>query len=206
MANMSTTPPNEVDPGAPWLTATEQEAWRAFVNGARRLMDRLEQDLKALGISHDDYAVLVVLSEAPDDRLRMAELADESVQSRSRMSHHIGRLESRGLVRRESCPDDRRGFNAILTDEGRALIEATAPHHVTGVRRWFLDQVEPDELEVVRRVFRRIDDALGPEGRCPGDIVPCATDDLAEDVTEDAADGATDPADAAGPAAADAHA
>jgi DNA-binding MarR family transcriptional regulator len=174
---MSPTRPSAEADATPWLSAGEQEAWRSFINGARRLIDRLEQELKAQGVSHDDYGVLVVLSEAPDDRLRMAELADESVQSRSRLSHHIGRLESRGLVRRESCPDDRRGSNAVLTDEGRQLIERIAPHHVTGVRRWFLDHVEPDELEVLRQVFRRIDDALGPDGRCPGELPPCPGDD-----------------------------
>lgn len=151
-----------------WLSDAEQRAWRDFVNGARRLLDRLDHDLKAHGLTHDDYGVLVTLSEAADDRVRMAELADQSVQSRSRLSHHVGRLEARGLVRREACPNDRRGFFAVLTPKGRALLEATAPHHVTSVRTWFLDQVSTEELHVLARVFARIDVALGPEGRCPG--------------------------------------
>lgn len=152
-----------------WLTEAEQRAWRGFITGTRRLLDLLERDLKTHGVSHDDYGVLVALSEAEGGRLRMAELAERSVESRSRLSHHIGRMESKGLVRRESCPGDRRGFFAVITDEGRALMAETAPHHVAGVRAYFLDQLEPDELEVMARAFTRIDGAFGPDGRCAGD-------------------------------------
>jgi DNA-binding MarR family transcriptional regulator len=155
-------------PEVRWLSEAEQQAWRRFINGTRRLMDQLERDLKTHGVSHDDYGILVALSEAEDGRLRMAELADQSVESRSRLSHHIGRMESKGLVRRESCPGDRRGFFAVITDEGRALMAETAPHHVAGVRAYFLDQIEPGELEVMARAFTRIDDTFGPVGRCPG--------------------------------------
>ena len=143
-----------------WLTEAEQEAWRGFITGARRLLDRLDTDLKAQGLTHDDYGVLVALSEAPDDRMRMAELADRSVESRSRLSHHVGRLESRGLVERQTCPEDGRGAFAVLTPDGREAIEALAPHHVAGVRRWFVDQLTPAELEVIGGAFRRIDAAI----------------------------------------------
>lgn len=161
-----TTPATDVR----WLSAPEQAAWRAFITGARRLTERLDQELKALGLTHDDYGVLVALSEVDGDRMRMAELADLSVESRSRLSHHIGRLEARGLVVRETCPEDRRGTWAVLTPEGRATIEAVAPHHVEGVRRHFLDHLSPAELEVVGAVFARIDAALGAShevGSCP---------------------------------------
>ena len=127
-------PQPEADAAVRWLTDQEQRAWRAYINGTRRLLDRLERDLKVHGLSHDDYGVLVALSESEGGRLRMAELADQSVESRSRLSHHIGRMEAAGLVRREQCPNDRRGFFAVLTPEGRALMEETAPHHVAGVR------------------------------------------------------------------------
>jgi len=151
-----------------WLSDDEQVAWRAFINGSRRLMERLERDLKTHGLSHDDYGVLVVLSERPEGRLRMSELADLSVESRSRLSHHIGRMEANGLVARESCPTDRRGSWAVLTDKGRALMEETSRHHVAGVRAYFLDQVRPEELCMIASAFGRIDEAFGPEGRCPG--------------------------------------
>ena len=155
-----------------WLTDTEQRAWRSFITGTRRLTEQLDQDLKAQGINHDDYGVLVALSESDGDRMRMSDLADYSVESRSRLSHHIGRLESRGLVTREACPDDRRGSWAVLTEEGRATIEAIAPHHVAGVRQYFLDEVTPEELAIIGAVFARVNDALGPGAGCAGEPCP----------------------------------
>ena len=155
-------------PDQNWLTEAEQHAWRNFISGSRRLLDRLERDLKSHGLSHDDYGVLVALSEAPDGRLRMAELADLSVESRSRLSHHIRRMEANGLVRRESCPNDLRGSFAVLTERGRAVMEETAPHHVAGVRAHFLDQVQPDELTAISTAFARIDEAFGPTAGCSG--------------------------------------
>ena len=161
-----------------WLDQDEQAAWRSFITGARRLTERLDQELKALGLGHDDYGVLVALSESPDDRMRMAELADLSVESRSRLSHHIGRLEAKGFVVRETCPEDRRGTWAVLTPEGRQMIEAVAPHHVEGVRRHLLDHVSPAELDVLRQVFDRVNGALGPGapclGQCPDLSAPSA--------------------------------
>ncbi|MGI8711429.1 MAG: MarR family winged helix-turn-helix transcriptional regulator [Acidimicrobiales bacterium] len=143
-----------------WLGTAEQAAWRGYINGSQRLSARLEQDLKVHGTTHDDYRILVLLSEAPDDRLRMAELAELSVESRSRLSHHVARLERRGLVARQSCPSDGRGQFAVLLPAGRHLIEAVAPHHVEGVRAWFLDHLEPDEMAVIGTAFARIDAAL----------------------------------------------
>ncbi len=155
-----------------WLTDTEQSAWRAFLTGSRRLIDALDADLKAQGLTHDDYGVLVALSESEGGRLRMAELADLSVESRSRLSHHIGRLEARGLVARETCPDDRRGTWAVLSAEGRATIEAVAPHHVAGVREYFLDKVSAEELATIATAFSRVNDQLGPGGACLGAQCP----------------------------------
>jgi DNA-binding MarR family transcriptional regulator len=155
-----------------WLTATEQSAWRAFLTGSRRLIEALDADLKAQGLTHDDYGVLVALSESEGGRLRMAELADLSVESRSRLSHHIGRLEARGLVARETCPDDRRGTWAVLTAEGRTTIEAVAPHHVAGVREYFLDKVSAEELATIATAFTRVNDQLGPGGACLGETCP----------------------------------
>lgn len=162
--------PDPAATGAPvrWLSDQEMHAWRAYLNGTRRLLERLERDLKCHGLSHDDYALLVVLSEREDGRLRMSELADASVESRSRLSHHIGRLEAKGYVTREACPTDRRGSWAVITPEGRAIMDETAPHHVAGVRSHFLDQITPEELAAIGTAFARIDDAFGPEGRCPG--------------------------------------
>ena len=155
-----------------WLTDTEQQAWRAFITGSRRLLEALDADLKAQGLNHDDYGVLVALSETDGGRMRMAELADQAVESRSRLSHHISRLEKRGFVAREGCPDDRRGTWAVLTPEGRATIEAVAPHHVAGVRSYFLDKVTADELATIAAAFGRVNDHLGPGGGCLGEQCP----------------------------------
>lgn len=148
-----------------WLTDAEQRLWRSYVGATRRLFERLEHDLKTHGVTHDDYGVLVWLSEAEGGQLRMSELADAVVVSRSRLSHHVGRLEQRGLVVRTTCPEDRRGSFAGLTPAGRALMEATAPHHVAGVRESFIDHIEPEELAVLEVVFARIDAALAPACR-----------------------------------------
>lgn len=164
---MATTTPGPAT-ATRWLNEDEQAAWRSFITGARRLTDRLDQELKALGLGHDDYGVLVALSESEGDRMRMAELADHSVESRSRLSHHIGRLEAKGFVTRETCPEDRRGTWAVLTPAGREMIESVAPHHVEGVRRHLLDHVSPEELAVLRQVFDRVNDALGPGASCLG--------------------------------------
>src|SRR6201995_2942080 len=116
-----------------WLSAEEQQAWRATVHMSQLLMRQLDRDLEVHGLNSHDYEILVVLSEAPDSRLRMTELADATSQSRSRLSHQISRMENRGLVRRGTCEGDKRGMFAVLTDEGVAVMErggAAAVGHV----------------------------------------------------------------------------
>lgn len=158
-----------------WLDPTQQAAWRALIVGTKRLIAHLDTDLKAEGLNNDDYGVLVALSEAEGERLRMSDLAESVVESRSRLSHHIGRMERQGLVRRVACPEDRRGSWAELTDTGRAAIERLAPHHVSSVRRWFLDHATPQELAVVAAVFSRVE-GLGRQCRgdtdadCPSEV------------------------------------
>jgi DNA-binding MarR family transcriptional regulator len=154
-------------PTVAWLTPTELHAWKSVIHGARHLFTALDHDLKPHGLSGDDYGVLVALSEAPDERLRMADLADVAAESRSRLSHHVGRLEARGLVERASCPEDRRGQFAVLTDAGRTLIQETAPHHVASVRTHFLDHLTPAELAVLGGVFARLSPGAAPEPAGP---------------------------------------
>lgn len=148
---------NEPSPHVRWLDADEQQAWRSIIRGTRHLFERIDRDLKPLGLSGEDYGLLVGISEADEGRVRMAELADLSAQSRSRLSHHIGRLEKRGLVARESCEEDRRGQWATLTPTGRELLETAAPHHVAGVREHLLDHMSREELTTLGSVFGRLD-------------------------------------------------
>ena len=143
-----------------WLTDEEQQAWRATVQLSTLLLRQLDRDLIAHGLNGRDYEILVDLSEAPDHRLRMTDLADATSQSRSRLSHQISRMEKRGLVRRDDCEGDKRGTFAVLTAEGMAAIERTAPSHVEHVRRHFIDRLTPHQLEEVRVAFQPIVDYL----------------------------------------------
>jgi DNA-binding MarR family transcriptional regulator len=132
-----------------WLTDDEQRAWRAYIRLAKMLMRQLDRDLHPFGLSTNDYEILVELSEAPGNRLRMTELADLTAQSRSRLSHQVTRMEVRGLVRREGCDGDKRGTFAVITGCGLATIERVAPSHVDSVRRHFMDHVPAEQLSAL---------------------------------------------------------
>jgi DNA-binding MarR family transcriptional regulator len=136
-----------------WLDADEQRTWRAFLCATRRVLEGLDRQLQRdSGLSHAYYEVLVQLSEAPDRTLRMSELADRSLSSRSRLSHAVARLEEAGWIRREACPTDRRGTFATLTDEGFAVLEAAAPGHVEEVRRLLFDPLTPAQVQQLRDI------------------------------------------------------
>lgn len=131
-----------------WLTDDEQRTWRAFQHANIRLNRRLSDALSThAGLSDADYAVLVCLSEAPAGRVRARELGVDLGWEKSRLSHHLTRMERRGLVERRDCPTDARGADVVVTPAGRAAIEAAAPRHVEDVRTWFIDALTPDQLE-----------------------------------------------------------
>jgi DNA-binding MarR family transcriptional regulator len=137
--------------GTRWLDADEQRAWRAWLYSAQLLQDRLDRELThQTGISHAYYEILVALSETEGRAMRMSELADRCLSSRSRLSHAVSRLEERGWVQRQVCPDDGRGQLAVLTDEGFAALEAAAPVHVESVRSHLFDQLTPEQVEHMR--------------------------------------------------------
>ena len=144
-----TTPGPDGEPR--WLDADEQRTWRAAMYSWMLLEDRLDRELtRETGISHAYYEILVQLSETEGRSLRMSELADRCLSSRSRLSHAVSRLEERGWVRRQVCEDDGRGQLAVLTDDGFAALEAAAPVHVESVRRHLFDQLTPEQVEHVR--------------------------------------------------------
>ncbi|MBA9002253.1 MULTISPECIES: MarR family winged helix-turn-helix transcriptional regulator [Thermomonospora] len=144
-----------------WLDADQQRDWRAFVDGSIRLHDVMDRDLKTRhGLSESEYEILVRLSEAPGRCLRMAELAEHASQSRSRLSHTCTRLEAKGLVRRESCPNDKRGVFAHLTEEGFAALERAARDHVETVRDFFIDVIDPEDLKAIGRAFRAVTERI----------------------------------------------
>lgn len=130
-----------------WLSDDQQAAWRAWLSASLLLNERLNRDLQAQhGLTLADYEILVWLSEAPDRRLRMSELASRTLSSRSRLSHQIDRMETAGLVTRELCAEDRRGSFAVLTEHGWETIVAAAPDHVASVRANLVDALTPEEF------------------------------------------------------------
>ncbi|MGI9196751.1 MAG: MarR family winged helix-turn-helix transcriptional regulator [Candidatus Nanopelagicales bacterium] len=147
-----------------WLSEDEQASWRSWIAATLLLPDRLNRDLQEeTGLSLADYVILVHLSEAPGRRLRMSELAEVTMSSRSRLSHQIDRLEADGLVSREKCSDDRRGSFAVLTAQGWQVLSASASTHVESVRRHLVDVLTPDEFAELGRLCRIVADrALQP--------------------------------------------
>ncbi|WP_067825722.1 MarR family winged helix-turn-helix transcriptional regulator [Nocardia inohanensis] len=133
-----------------WLTPEQQRAWRAYLDGSQRLMADLNRQLQRdSDLSFADYRILVKLSEAPGRALRMSDLADGVLSSRSRLTHQIRRMEAERMVRRTACEDDGRGVLAQLTDEGLRRLRAAAPGHVAAVRRFFVDLLTPQQLAAV---------------------------------------------------------
>lgn len=139
-------------------------AWRAYVVGSALLEHRLNRELQdGHDLSLADYEILVRLSERPETRMRMSELASEVAHSKSRVSHQVRRLERAGLVRRIECPNDGRGVFAELTGPGMALLREAAPTHVEGVREHLIDLLTPEEQQVLGVVFERVTERLRTE-------------------------------------------
>ena len=139
-----------------WLNAAEMKAWRRYIIASRRLLEALDDDLAAHDISMSDYEVLAQLSEAPDRRMRMSELANVAMISRSRLSHRIKVMEKAGWVKREACPIDKRGYFAVMTPKGWRAIVAAAPDHVASVRERFLDVLDKGDQKVLAEIFERV--------------------------------------------------
>ncbi len=128
--------------------------------GSTLLLDRLDDDLRReCDLSLTEYEILVRLSER-DGSLRMAQLADALAHSRSRVTHTVARMERAGLVERRTSPDDGRGIECRLTDEGRDTLEQLAPVHVNGVRDHLVDLVDPADFAAMGRVMNAVADAL----------------------------------------------
>jgi DNA-binding MarR family transcriptional regulator len=139
-----------------WLNSSEMKAWRQYIIASRRLLDALDEDLSAHDLSMADYEVLAQLSDAPDRTMRMSELAEVAMISRSRLSHRIKVMEREGWVRREACPDDKRGSFAIMTPKGWKAIVAAAPDHVASVRSRFLDVLDREDQRALAEIFDRV--------------------------------------------------
>ena len=155
-----------------WLNDDEEHVWRRWLSLNATLPAALHRALQAeAGLSLQDFEVLVRLTDTPDGRVRVSDLARDMLWERSRLSHHVTRMEGRGLVVREECPEDRRGAFVVLTDRGREAIERAAPGHVDAVRRMVFDGISAEDLAVFTRVVDAITERVEAEGgetpRCP---------------------------------------
>ncbi len=149
-----------------WLDEQEQQAWRSYLRAVRLVDEMLRRGLEEHDLSHPEYEILVRLSESPARALRMSDLASEVVNSRSRLTHTVSRLERAGFVLRRACAKDGRGVEAVLTDDGFAVLEAAAHTHVTGVREHLVDALTREEFLALGASLTKVADRNDPTGRC----------------------------------------
>jgi DNA-binding MarR family transcriptional regulator len=134
-----------------WLSDDEQATWRAFLAMQRKIRDRLERQLQQdAGVPMTYYIILAMLSEAPERTLRMTELATIAGTSQSQLSHAASRLEEAGWIERRRCLDDKRGYLAVLTDAGFAVLAQAAPSHVESVRSVLFDRLTAQQVRQLR--------------------------------------------------------
>jgi DNA-binding MarR family transcriptional regulator len=150
-----------------WLSDKQQQVWRQWLRVAAVLPATLHRELQSdAGLSLPDFDVLVQLTDSAEGRVRVSDLARALHWERSRLSHHVTRMERRGLVRRQECPQDGRGAFVVLTAQGRATIERAAPGHVQTVRGLMFDALTEDELDsldsITRKVLDRVEASEAP--------------------------------------------
>ncbi|RFU84530.1 MarR family transcriptional regulator [Streptomyces triticagri] len=149
--------------GPRWLNDEERRTWLAYLHASTLLEDHLDRQLQRdARMPHVYYGLLVHLSQAPRRTMRMTELARNAKITRSRLSHAVARLEKSGWVRREDCPSDKRGQNAILTDEGMEVLRRAAPGHVAAVRQAIFDRLTPEQQKSLGEIMQIIAEGLQP--------------------------------------------
>lgn len=147
-----------------WLDERERRAWRGYLEMHAQLTARLHRQLQnESGLSLTDFAVLVQLTDQSEPHMRIGELAQALQWEKSRLSHHLARMQRRGLVIREECPNDGRGANIALTDQGREAIERAAPEHVGTVRELVFNQLTDNEVDALAAIAERVLDRLAQE-------------------------------------------
>jgi DNA-binding MarR family transcriptional regulator len=146
-----------------WLTDKQQHVWRRWLAANALLPAALHRELQAdAGLSLPDFDVLVHITESPEGRVRVTDLARALSWEKSRASHHLTRMERRSLVKREECRDDGRGAFVTLTPEGRTAIEQAAPGHVRTVRSLVFDQLTDQEIDVLESALSKVLARLHP--------------------------------------------
>lgn len=165
--------PEPTGDGQVWLTKDQQRIWRLWIALRAQLPTTLNRQLQGeSSLSLQDFDVLVHLTDSPDGRCRSGALAVALQWERSRVSHHIKRMEARGLVKREECEEDKRGAYVQLTEVGRTAIAAAAPHHVELVHQLMFDDIAADELSAVESYLDRALKRLQERQRAEGVPVP----------------------------------
>jgi DNA-binding MarR family transcriptional regulator len=139
------------------LDREELGAWRGLLRVHSGMTKALDAELvREHGLPLSSYEVLLFLADAPDGRLRMSELAEGVLLSRSGLTRLVDRMERDGLLRRERCEDDARGYHALITDKGRELFGRARRTHLDGVRERFLSRLSPDELRTLARLWEKV--------------------------------------------------
>lgn len=163
-----------IDP--PWLDDTEQLAWRGLMDFVLRGLPRIERTFREHGLVHLEYAILVVLSEAPDG-LRLSMLAHRLGVSPSRLTHRMSKLLERELVVQRPCERDGRGTVASITDAGAKVLDRVAPEHVVDVRATVFDRLDPEATAALARAMTAIAQGLADD--CDAAAARAARRDLA---------------------------
>jgi DNA-binding MarR family transcriptional regulator len=140
----------------PRLTARELAIWRSLLDTTAELRKVLGAQLQDSGLSPGDYQVLLALREADGTRLRSSELAATIEWERSRLSHHLGRMEQRGLIRRDDCATDNRGAEVSLTDSGAAAFRRASAPHLRAIKKHFANALTPEQLEALADVLQSL--------------------------------------------------
>ena len=148
---------------AKWLTPAEESAWRKYIVASRRMYEALDEDLASHGLSLSDYEILVHLSDAKDRSLRMSDLAEKTILSRSRLSHRIKYMEGKGWVERQKCASDKRGTWAVMTTKGWNAIVKAAPDHVESIRNRFIDKISKSDQGNIAAIFEKVEKNLRSE-------------------------------------------
>jgi DNA-binding MarR family transcriptional regulator len=139
-----------------WLSAHEERVWRRWLTLNARLSATLHKELQDdSGLSMPDFEVLVHLTDSPQGRIRVTDLAKALQWERSRVSHHVTRMERRRLVQRVECAEDGRGAFIVITPRGRAAIEQAAPGHVNAVRRLVFDALSDEEVNAFATIIEK---------------------------------------------------
>jgi DNA-binding MarR family transcriptional regulator len=145
------------------LTKGELGAWRSYISTTRALTTALDLDLGEFGISLADYELLDGLAKAPESRMRMSELAEIALVSRSRLSHRMKVLEDEGWVARARCSEDKRGLFAVLTPKGKKLVTKIAPHYARSIKERMMESLSARELATLEKIFSKVRSGISNE-------------------------------------------